>query len=258
MDSGKARYLYSKYSGVMAYVSVAAPDGTPEIGSAFHVGEGVFVTARHVVENMRICEVAMTESTDVRLEGADAVNARIFIHDGPDKHPVHRVDNGVLQVSVGPFFHPDPNVDVAAFQVANIDVRTPYVQIGGHLDDWLGSSDFVLSEGIILGYPPIPLTNAPHLVAARAEVNAQVDLRSAKHVHFILSAMPRGGFSGGLAVTENEFALGVVTCSLLSDNKESELGFFTVLSVEPIYTCLAAHKMLPACQGEEYKRLFKN
>ena len=234
----------------MAYVAVESPDGTPGIGSAFHVGEGVFVTARHVIEHKRIVEVAMTEHTYVRLEGDEAAGARVFVNDGQEKYPVHRVDNGVLQIHRGPFFHPNQQVDVAAFQVAEIDERTPYARLGDHLDDWLGESDFVLSEAIILGYPPLPFTNSPHLVAARAEVNAQVDLRGESHVHFVLSSMPRGGFSGGLALTENEVALGVVTTSLLTDYKEPELGFFAVLSVEPILVCLAEHKLLPACQAE--------
>lgn len=246
MDSGKAQYLYSKFAPAMAYVAVEGSDGTPGIGSAFHVGEGVFVTARHVVENKRITEVAMTEHTYIRLEGDDAIGANTFVHaTGGEEYPAHRVDNGVLNIKEGPFFHPNPNVDVAAFKVAEIDARTPYVNLGDHLDDWMGASDFVLAEVIVLGYPPIPMTKAPHLVAARAEVNAQVDLWGAEYVHFIVSSMPRGGFSGGLAVTENEVALGVITSSLLPNDREPEFGFFTVLSVEPIYHCLAHSKMVP-------------
>lgn len=253
MNSGKAQYLYSKYAPVMAYVAVEAPDGTPGIGSAFHVGEGVFVTARHVVENKRITEVAMTERTYIRLEGDEASGANTFVHVGNEEFPVHWVDNGVLQIEQGPFFHPSPNVDVAAFKVTNIDARTPYVKLGDHLDDWLGASDFVLEEVIILGYPPIPMTTTPHLVAARAEVNAQVDLRGAEHVHFILSAMPRGGFSGGLAITESEIGLGVITCSLLTNGREPEFGFFAVLTVEPIYNCLAHHKIVPEHVDKEWE-----
>lgn len=249
MDSGKARYLYSMYAGAMAYIAVEDPDGTPGIGSAFHVGEGIFVTARHVVEHKLITEVAMTEHTFVRLEGDEAAGVQAFVHDGQEKYPVHWVNNGVLQIQRGPLFHSNSNVDVAVFQVSDIDTYTPFIRLGGHLDDWLGVSDFVLTEAIVLGYPPIPLTYTPHLVAARAEVNAQVDLRGTEHVHFILSSMPRGGFSGGLAVTESEIALGVITSSLLTNARESELGFFAVLSVEPIYVCLAEHKMLPDCQA---------
>lgn len=40
--------------------------------------------------------------------------------------------------------------------------------------------------------------------------------------------------------------------SLLADGKPPELGFLTVLSVEPIYVCLSEHRLLPACQSEEW------
>lgn len=250
MNSGIAHHLYAKYAGAMAYIAVEASDGTPGIGSAFHVGEGVFVTARHVVENQRIVKVAVTEKACVRLKGEEAVGAREFIVEGNDKYPMHTVYAGEMKVHKGPFYHPNEHVDIAVLQVANIDDRMPFVRLGDHLDDWLGESDFILSEVIILGYPPIPLTNRPHLVAARAEVNAKVDIRGSDHVHFVLSAMPRGGFSGGLALTESEIALGVVTSSLLNNYKESELGFFTVITVEPIYVCLAEYKLLPVCQAE--------
>jgi hypothetical protein len=75
------------------------------------------------------------------------------------------------------------------------------------------------------------------------------DLRNTKSpVHFLLSAMPRGGFSGGVAISEFGFALGIITESLLSDNKPPELGFFAATSIECIYECLDAHKILPRCQ----------
>jgi hypothetical protein len=253
MDSGKARELFEKFAGTLAYVAVSGPDGSVGIGSAFHVGEGVFVTARHVVEGMEVTEVCMTHRTFVRLDGEEAIHAKVFVRtaDGSDV-PVHRVCNKPLQIAKGPFCHTNPVVDVAVFQVGEIDAKTPFVELGDHLDDWLGTDDFVLSEALVFGYPPIPGTNEPHLVAARSEVNALVNMRHAPHVHFILSATPRGGFSGGLVVTEGGVALGVVTSSLVTNAAAAELGFFAVLSVEPIYGCLADSKLLPACQAARW------
>jgi hypothetical protein len=46
------RELYHRYGCCMAYITVEK-DGDENIGSAFHVGDGVFVTARHVVEGSR-------------------------------------------------------------------------------------------------------------------------------------------------------------------------------------------------------------
>lgn len=54
MDSRQARRLYAEHSTALAYVDVEKPNGTRGIGSAFHVGNNVFVTARHVVHGNKI------------------------------------------------------------------------------------------------------------------------------------------------------------------------------------------------------------
>jgi hypothetical protein len=252
MDSRAARQLFNDFAPSVAYVAVEHPNGDQGIGSAFHVGEGVFVTARHLVEETMIREVGITETMYVRLEGAEAETSRMFV----DGQPAHEVRNTTLQIAMGPFVHQDPRVDVAVFKVAQIDPHTPAVPLGGHLDDWLGESDFVLFEGIILGYPPIPMTTRPSLIAARAEVAGVIDLWNSPHVHFVLSAMPRGGFSGGVAILEGGFALGMITQSLLQDDLPTELGHLAVIGVEPIYQCLADHNLLPDCQAEMWDGLW--
>jgi hypothetical protein len=257
MDSKYARSLFDTYAGAVAFVAVESPDGTAGIGTAFHVGEGVFVTARHVVDGNTIVELATTHGSSTDLVGDAAIGARTFRHDSDGtEHPIYDCRPRALSVKDGPFFHKDPTVDVAVFRVESVDPYMPWIPLGGHLDDWVGANDFILSEAIVLGYPPISQTTEPILVAARAEVNASVDLRTAPHVHFILSATPRGGFSGGPAILEGEAVLGMVTDSLTENYKPSELGFFAVVSVEPIYVCLAAHKMLPLCQAEIWDGLW--
>ncbi|GAB4052726.1 hypothetical protein GCM10028775_35240 [Catellatospora paridis] len=124
-------------------------------------------------------------------------------------------------------------MDIAIFQVEDIDTRHPYVSLGGHLQDYLGRSDFVLTEAVVLGYPPLPLTTEPTLIGTKAEVNAMVERFDAPYIHFILSTMPRGGFSGGPAISEYGMALGVVTSSLMSGGSPAELGYMSVLTVDP-------------------------
>lgn len=67
-------------------------------------------------------------------------------------------------------------------------------------------------------------------------------------VHFIVSATARGGFSGGPAILQDGYLLGVVTSSLLRDNLPSELGFQAVLSVEPLRILLGERGMMPRVQ----------
>jgi hypothetical protein len=72
-----------------------------------------------------------------------------------------------------------------------------------------------------------------------------LDRRDTRHPHFILSATPRGGLSRALPLVELEAALGVTTALLGDDLPSPELGYFAVLSVEPIFDCLEHHGVLP-------------
>lgn len=221
--------LYKKYSKAIAYVAVEKPDGGQGIGTAFHVGEGSFVTARHVVEGNKILEIGIDQG----------------------------FHSDILVISKGPFFAAG-DVDIAVFKVANMSSHAPAVPLGSHLDDWLGVDDFVLSDVIIMGYPPIPFSRQPHLVTARGEVNAQVGLWHAKHPHFIISSTPRGGFSGGVAISEGGFALGVITQSLLVNDLPEQLGYMAVLSIEPIYATLGLHRILPSDQADGWHDIWSS
>ncbi|WP_456249751.1 S1 family peptidase [Longispora urticae] len=217
-----------EYSAAIAYVAVKDCNGIDGIGSAVHVGEGVFVTARHVVEGKAV--------TAVGFPAADAFG-----------------DDVELKLISGPFYHSDERVDVAAFKVAEPGDRCPSVILGDQMDDDPIDEEYLLlSEAIVMGYPPIPFTVTPVLIAARAEINAVISRRDTPNLHYILSAMARGGFSGGLALSEAGTALGIITSSLGQAGQPAELGYMAVVGVEPIYRCLAEHKLLPECQEERW------
>ena len=251
MDSQKAQQLFKRYAPCMAYIAVTDAGDKESIGSAFHVGEGVFVTARHVVENAIINEVKATEAfrrplKEAILEYRDDAIAEIAKTIG--QTPTWPAFQTPLRIIKGPFFHTDDAIDVAVFKVEGLHPETPHVPLGRHLDDRIGSTDFILSEALVLGYPPTPLTRGPHLVAARAEINAIIRTPPHLKVQFVMSATPRGGFNGGLALSEDEFALGVIRSSLTRNHDAAESGFMAVISVEPIYECLAGYKLLPKVQ----------
>ena len=218
-----ARTQFDRYMGCVAFLATVTDDGEEGIGTAFHVGEGVFVTARHAVERRAIKQL--------NFNGVTAV-----IRDGPH-------------------FHEDPQVDVACLRAGQIPDE--YIRLGGHLDDWIGGYEFVLRRTLLLGYPPIPLSG-PVPVASVGEINATVDKYvGCRHPHFIISSMARGGFSGApvlFAYNEAEAdkstaALGMVTETLVANGGQPELGYLAVLTVEPIYVCLEQHNMLPKCQS---------
>ena len=220
-----ARAQFEHYGPCVAAVETFTANGDRRIGAAFHVGEGVYVTARHVVQDKII----------------SVFNANV----------------GQGLIVSGPHFHPDPSVDIACFRVE--EVWPDYIPLGGHLDDWMGRDEFMLHRTLVMGYPPIPFSAEPVLVASLGEINATIDKYIGKHPHFILSTMARGGFSGAPVLfaynqeraDETTAALGIVTESLITNGKDPELGYLAVLSVEPIYTCLDHNDMLPKGQSLE-------
>lgn len=250
MDTARATELLKRLGPSVAFVEVENADGDVAMGSAFHVGDGVFVTASHVLRDMRVLSVATTTTGYVPYREGHGEPPRTMLHDGDKARPVHHVRPRPLVIDRGPYHHPDPRVDLAVFGVEAVDEHQPVLRLGDHLDDWLGDIDFVLSGVVLLGYPAIPMTERPSLFAVRAEVNAVIDRYDAPYVHFIVGSLPRGGFSGGPAVSEFGQVLGVIVQSLLRDGGPPESGYVTVLGVEAIYGLLADHRMLPPEQSE--------
>jgi hypothetical protein len=114
------------------------------------------------------------------------------------------------------------------------------IQLGGHLDDWLDNG-LTMTKALVMGFPPVPFSNDAILVAVEVEVNAVVDKYNAAHPHFIVSSLPRGGFSGGPVISEYRFLLGIMTESLVYNNLAPELGFASVVSIEPLLVLLQDH-----------------
>lgn len=237
-----ARKQFSAYSGSVAYVATKDAEGNHGCGTAFHIGEGVFVTARHVIHGRNSLEIGFDDNS-VSQELLRATKQW------------RKQSNGSTSIVAGPFFHPDEQVDVACFKVDPHPAA--WIPLGGHLDHYLGQHELVLHRTLVFGYPPIPCTTEPKLVASVGEVNALVELRDQRHPHFIISTMARGGFSGGPVLVayneENEHGgtavLGIVTQSLMMDGKPAEQGYLAVLTVEPIFECLERNNLCPRCQG---------
>ena len=117
-----AREQFAAYRGCVAYIETEAQDGIIECGTCFHVGEGVFVTARHVVDQRKINKIGFDD---------DAVNHELL------QDPKHwgTQSQGRVNITEGPVFHSNPTVDVACFRVA--PYPKAWIPLGGHLDDYL-------------------------------------------------------------------------------------------------------------------------
>jgi hypothetical protein len=214
---GPLRVLYERFCSAVAYLEVESSQGERRIGSAFHIGQGLWVSGAHVVRNNRILEIATTvDSSDDGL----TISYR----------------HGTGRITEGPLCHPDASLDIAVMRVIGIDAPTiPIAQVNPiELP--------ILSPALVMGYPPIPTSTEPFLVAATAEVNAVVEPYTGGGMHLVLSTMARGGLSGGVALTPGDFygnegTLGVITRSLVRDDLPEELGYLSVLPIEVIYDC---------------------
>jgi S1-C subfamily serine protease len=232
--------LYQSYKVSMARVTVKTAKGDLSTGSAFHIGDGWLVTAAHVVR-----DVVLEEVVGYHLDQRINVEQIIF-------HPDERIDLALLKTDF------ELNHYMTMTTIHNPPegfIQTDHFQIGGHLDDWLGD-ELVLSKVLLMGYPPVPFSSGPVLLAAEGEVNAIVDKYNAPHLHFVISCMGRGGYSGGPVLSEYGFLLGVLTESLIKDGAAEELGYSSAISVEPLLDLLHQNGIYPASNRETLEVLF--
>lgn len=218
-------HLFQSYKRCIVRITVRTSLGDLSSGTAFHIGEGWLVTARHVVEGYDIEEM-VPENCNAPLK----VEQIIFHH-----NPL--VDLAIIKT--------DFNLTHYIEKVTIVNppdgfVKHDRILMGDHLDDWLGD-EFCLSKVLLMGYPPIPFSNSAVLIAAEGEINAVIDKYNAPHPHFIISCMSRGGFSGGPVISEYGFLLGVLTESLIHDNRDEELGYSAAISIEPLLELLYAN-----------------
>ena len=210
------RDVYLKAKGAIAYVVVETKSGDESIGTAFHIGDGFFVTAKHVLENNRILEVSITQPLG-------SITGYHNNHLSEDIRP------RTLKL-VGEPHLADGDVDVAVFNIEAAD-NIPAIKLSSTDDINQSEENVLLSPVVCVGYPPIPLTTHPFQVAVDGKINALVRVRGSKHLTYVISATSRGGFSGGPVLDESGIAIGLVTESLVRDNHLVETGFFTCLSI---------------------------
>src|SRR4051794_3315532 len=110
MDPKRARDLYQKYAAAVAYVAVETPSGDHRIGSAFHLGENIWVTARHVVDGNKILEIGTT--TNSIEDYSEKLEKNNGVLDG-DWFSA----SGGYKVVGQPMLHPEQGVDVAVLRL---------------------------------------------------------------------------------------------------------------------------------------------
>lgn len=204
------------------------------------MGDGLFVTARHVAEN----EVRSVQTTQ---ESRDTLRSVLGIERTETlSHP------GRASRCTRTFFHPNEAVDIGVIEVEGlhapaVPINDPDQEVGRRL---------LLDPLLVMGYPRVPQTiDPPALVVTTAEVNAAITMYDGSP-GLVLSPMARGGFSGGLVLSEDGTALGVISRSLLKDEDQTELGFLSALRTPQILECFGAHDLterLPSSLGSHLR-----
>ncbi|EIT7132644.1 serine protease [Vibrio natriegens] len=209
--------LYHECRSSIAYVTVETNEGLESIGTAFHIGQGYFVTAKHVVDNNKIIEVAVTQPHKNIMDH----------HDTPlseDERP------RILKVNSDPVLAESEVDDVAVFRVEQYE-KLPSIKLSSIHDMHQSEDSALLSNVLCIGYPSIPLTIHPFQVAVDATVSALINIRGSKYLSYVVSATARGGFSGGPIINDEGQAIGLVTDSLVRDSNAVETGFMACLSI---------------------------
>jgi S1-C subfamily serine protease len=148
-SSDRLQDLYHKYSVCMVRITVTTVGGEIATGAGFHIGDGWIVTARHVIEAGDISEVNPYKFSDV-------VHVQDVILSSDET-----VDLAILRTDFNLERYMSEQYQLAG---VNRPWKEDHIPIGGHFDDWLGD-EFILSKVLIMGYPIIPQSNAPNIVA---------------------------------------------------------------------------------------------
>ena len=148
------------------------------VGSGFLVGERLIATARHVPEDLGEFEICDHEGHEIEVSGA----------------PIY------------------PQQTSGDLDLALIEIRA---QPAGMTPMRLAPHPDLLDEVVVFGFPPVPFTTKPHLLANRGEVSAIVDLRT-DYQAIIVTCLLRGGNSGGPIVDRRGRVVGVASRNLFN------------------------------------------
>ncbi len=228
--------FYTEYKFSISRITVKDDSGDLHNGTCFHIGEGFLVTARHVIEKKELIEiVGHFESRKHKVE-------EIILPDDKD------LDLAILKTDFSLRDYMAKEYKLPPLTPGNIN-KHDSIPISWYLSDMVGR-EIELTKVLLFGYPIVPRSKQPHLVAVTGEISAFIEIYGNKYSHFIVSIPPKGGYSGGPVISESGHVIGVATEELFDENGRAS-GFLAVLVVDVLLNFLREKKLNPAGYSED-------
>ncbi len=232
--------LYFKYSWCLLKITVEDKLGKLQVGTAFHIGNGLIATSRQLVENKHIKSIEPEE-------GAGPVVIKKTCLSKNEQNPV-----AILQTD----FSLEKSFKLVSFNlndktVPSEECKASYLPLEETLDDCVGK-ELILTKCLIIGYPQIPKVLQSTLFAVATYVNAAIYSDSRPYVHYILSSVPREGLDGAPVISEYGFGLGMFTTPFTELGTVNGSCFSAAVSVQPFYEVFDEYKLRPEGISDEF------
>lgn len=237
------------------------------MGTGFHIGQGYVITAAHVLAGASRATLSFHDFIDRALpetpiEEFDRFQDYLDVRRSPEEIDLPQViyhDRGAdIALFRSPVFAANDIEKFKAGRMPTPEHAYDRIHLGPPLEDQT-DDDLLMLQGVVLGYPPIPFSAKPVLVAHEFRISAVIDRYDTGSPAFILSGMPRGGFSGAPVIAQGGWFLGVVTEALSSQTLADPLAFpyFQTIAPDPVLEILFQAGIRPEHVNPEFAALYQ-
>src|SRR6266568_5669297 len=141
--------LYLKYKPCIVRITVFTNAGDLHTGTGFHIGDGLIVTARHVMrEIVKKPSISGEDEIEVdrRIESISReIDEQVLTVEKVYYHSDNRVDLAVLETNFEAHAFPEKSNTVGVPKM-----KSAAIPIGAQVDGWI-SDQFVLCKVLVMG-----------------------------------------------------------------------------------------------------------